>query len=167
MRILETERLILREFTTDDAIFILEILNSPTWLKFIGDRGVRTLDDARNYISDKFINSYKKHGFGLYLMREKKANAPVGMCGIIKRDTLTDPDIGFALLPRFENKGFGLEAAAATMNYAKNVLKLARIVAITDAENVQSINLLKKIGFQFEKMVKLTAEEELMLFATA
>lgn len=166
MNILETERLILREFKTDDAGFILELLNNPTWLQFIGDRGVTTINDAGKYISDKLINSYTTNGFGLYMTILKNGNIPIGMCGLIKRDTLEDVDIGFALSPAFTGKGYAFEAAFATLKYAKNVLKLQRIIAITTADNTNSINVLKKLNLNFENMVRLPNDDaELMLFS--
>ena len=166
MNIIETNRLILRKFILDDAGFVLELLNSPSWLKYIGDRNVKNLEDAKNYISDKLISSYIKNGFGLYEIILKKDNIPVGMCGLIKRDTLENIDLGFALSPVFTGNGYAFEAAFATLNYAKTVLKLERIIAITTTENKNSINLLEKLKFVFEKMVRLSyEEEELMLFS--
>ena len=162
---IETERLILRKFTSEDSAFLLELMNSPTWLQFIGQRNITTTDEARNYILEKFIKSYQTNGFGLNLVVLKNNNTPIGMCGLIKRDSLKDVDIGFALLPRYERKGYGYEAATATMKYAKSNLGLSRIVAITNKNNVQSIHLLQKIGMQFEEMVRLNDTEELMLFA--
>ena len=166
MNIIETKRLILRKFIIDDAGFVLELLNSPSWLKYIGDRNVKNLEDAKNYISDKLISSYIKNGFGLYEIILKKDNIPVGMCGLIKRDTLENIDLGFALSPVFTGNGYAFEAAFATLNYAKTVLKLERIIAITTTENKNSIKLLEKLKFVFEKMVLLSnEEEELMLFS--
>lgn len=166
MNIIETNRLILRKFIIDDAGFVLELLNSPSWLKYIGDRNVKNLEDAKNYISDKLISSYIKNGFGLYEIILKKDNIPVGMCGLIKRDTLENIDLGFALSPVFTGNGYAFEAAFATLNYAKTVLKLERIIAITTTENKNSIKLLEKLKFVFEKMVPLSnEEEELMLFS--
>lgn len=166
MNIIETNRLILRKFILDDAGFVLELLNSPSWLKYIGDRNVKNLEDAKNYISDKLISSYIKNGFGLYEIILKKDNIPVGMCGLIKRDTLENIDLGFALSPVFTGNGYAFEAAFATLNYAKTVLKLERIIAITTTENKNSIKLLEKLKFVFEKMVLLSnEEEELMLFS--
>ncbi len=166
MNLLETNRLILREFNADDANFILELLNTPSWLKFIGDRNVKNINDANKYISDKLLNSYSKNGFGLYLITTKNGNIPVGMCGLIKREVLENVDLGFALCPSFTGNGYAFEAAFATLNYAKTVLKLERIIAITTKENKNSIKLLEKLNFVFEKMVHLSnEEEELMLFS--
>ena len=166
MNIIETNRLILREFIIDDADFVFELLNSPSWLKYIGDRNVKNLDDAKKYISDKLISSYINNGFGLYEIILKKDNIPIGMCGLIKRDTLENIDLGFALSSAFTGNGYAFEAASATLNYAKTVLMLDHIIAITTTENKHSIKLLEKLNFVFEKMVRLSNEEdELMLFS--
>ena len=163
--VIETDRLILRKFILEDASFMLELLNTPTWLQFIGDRGVHTLEDAQNYLLNGSIKSYKKYGFGFYAVVIKESNEPIGMCGLVKRDYLEDIDIGFAFLPQFMGKGYGFEVASATLNYAQNILKLAKIVAIVNPENSVSIGLIKKIGLQYEKMITLYPEnKELMLF---
>lgn len=165
MKILETERLILREYQIEDAPFIFKLLNTPTWLKYIGDRGVYNVEDAEKYITNRLRKSYAESGFGFWMTELKASGTPVGMCGLVKRDTLEYVDIGFAFLPEFERKGFGSESASATLDFAKNQLKLNRIVAITVPENVNSIKLLEKIGLSFEKMIQDGEdEEELMLF---
>lgn len=158
MNILETDRLILCKLTLDDAPFILELLNDPAFLRFIGDRGVRTLDDARNYIANGPMDSYEKHGFGLYLTKLKDSDTPIGICGLLKRDFLEDADIGFAFLPEFTGKGYGFESAAAVMEYGKTVLGLKRIVAITAPDNVASIKLLEKLGLRFEKTARFSKD---------
>src|SRR5678815_4161900 len=122
MSVIETDRLILRRFTAEDAPFILELLNEPSWLRFIGDKGVRTLGDARDYIRKGPVAMYARYGFGLEVAALKESGLPIGMCGLIKRDTLEDIDIGFAFLPRFWGKGYAHEAAAATMEYGKGTL---------------------------------------------
>jgi RimJ/RimL family protein N-acetyltransferase len=166
LTVLETERLLLRQLTTEDAEFILELLNEPSFIRNIGDRGVRTTTDARSYILNGPATSYIKNGFGLYLVKLKETNESIGMCGLIKRDTLEDVDIGYAFLPRFWSKGYAVEAAQAVKEYAKNVIGLNRIVAITDPENEGSIRVLEKIGLKFEKMVKLSEDDiDLKLFA--
>ena len=167
MVILETDRLILRQFTTDDAEFILELVNEPSFIQNIGDRGVRTLEDARSYILRVAVASYEKNGFGLYLVRLTESGQAIGMCGLIKRDGLEDVDIGYAFLPKFWSKGYALEAALAVRDYARGVIGLKRLVAITDPENQGSIRLLEKIGLKYEKMVRLSDDDiELKLFAT-
>lgn len=165
MKILETDRLILRRLSVDDSEFILELLNDPSWLRFIGDKGVRTLDDARDYILKGPIEMYERFGFGLYLTELKSEGVPVGLCGLLKRDSLEDVDVGFAFLPQFRAKGFGYEAASAVLAYGKNVLGLGRIVAITSPDNDVSARLLEKLGLRFEKMVKLSGDDhEVRLF---
>jgi RimJ/RimL family protein N-acetyltransferase len=165
LNILETERLILRQFTTDDIEFILEQVNEPSWIQNIGDRGVRTLDDARAYILNGPAASYVKNGFGLWLVALKETGESIGMCGLIKRDTLEDVDIGYAFLPKFWGKGYAVESARAVKDYAKEVIGLKRLVAIVDAANESSIRVLEKIGLKFERMVRLSADDiELKLF---
>lgn len=165
MTVLETERLSLRRLTTDNAAFILELVNEPAWLEFIGDKNVHSLDDARNYILNGPIGMYERLGHGLYLVELKQGTA-VGICGLIKRDGLDDVDIGFALLSRFNGKGYAIEAARAVMSYGRNVLKLGRIVAITKPANEKSIKLLAKLGLQFEKNVRLSIKTpEVALFS--
>jgi RimJ/RimL family protein N-acetyltransferase len=166
MKILETNRLILRQLSTEDVAFILELVNEPSFIQNIGDRGVRTLEDARAYILRVAISSYEKNGFGLYLVELKDSGQSIGMCGLIKRDGLEDVDIGYAFLPRFWLKGYAVEAAAAVKDYARDTLGLKRLVAITDPANQGSIRVLEKIGLKYEKMVRLSADDiELKLFA--
>ena len=162
--IIETDRLILREITTNDAPFVLALLNTNGWLRYIGDRNVRTIADAEKYIAERFIKSYFEHGFGLYLVELKSNNASIGMCGLIKRESLEDVDIGFAFLPEFTGVGYAYEAAFATLKFASGVLKLKRILAITTPDNTSSIKLVEKIGLQFEKKILFEEKEELFLF---
>ncbi|MFP5114135.1 GNAT family N-acetyltransferase [Bacillaceae bacterium C204] len=166
MKVMKTDRLLLRWLTPDDAVFILELLNDPSWVRFIGDRGIRSIEDARNYIVTGPMEMYSRLGFGLFLTELKdEARTPIGICGLIKRDGLEDVDLGFAFLSRFQAKGYGFEAAAATLGYGSEQLGLKRVVAITSMENVGSARLLKKIGMQFEGMIKLPHDtEELKLF---
>ena len=166
MKILETDRLILRQLSTEDAAFILELVNEPSFIQNIGDRGVRTLEDARAYVLRVAISSYEKNGFGLYLVELKDSGQSIGMCGLINRAELENVDIGYAFLPRFWLKGYAVEAAAAVKAYARDVLGLRRLVAITDPANQGSIRVLEKIGLKYEKMVRLSADDiELKLFA--
>lgn len=163
--ILETDRLILREFNTADAAFILILLNNPTWLQFIGDRNIRTLEDAGEYLLNGPMKSYSENGYGLSKIELKENNIPIGMCGLIKREALENIDIGFALLPEYEGKGYASEIASATLDHAKNKPGLEKIVAITSEDNTRSIALLNKLGMHFEKMVQMPDEEDrLMLF---
>lgn len=166
MNILETERLVLRQFSAEDAAFILELVNEPSFIQNIGDRRVRTLEDAQAYILNGPIASYAKNGFGLYLVALKETNEAIGMCGLIKRQTLEDVDIGYAFLPKFWSKGYAVESAQAVKAYAKDVIGLKRIVAITDPANAGSIRVLEKLGLRFEKMVRLSKDDiDLKLFA--
>ena len=166
MNVLETDRLLLRQLTIDDAEFILELLNEPSFLHFIGDKGVRTLEDAREYILQGPIASYERHGFGLYLTALKEGAMPIGMCGLLKRESLADVDIGFAFLPRFWSKGYALESALAVKAYGLDILGLKRIVAITNPDNEASIRLLEKLGLKYERLVRMSeAGPEINLYA--
>lgn len=163
--LLETERMSLREVTKEDAPFIHDLVNAPDWLKNIGDRGVRTLDDARKYAIERLLLGCRREGFGFYLMERKTDRAPLGMCGLVKRDFLDDIDIGYALLPQFYGQGYAKEAAEAMMDFAAQKLKLPRLAAITTTTNLPSIRLLEKIGLQHVKNFFAPGdEEELMLF---
>ena len=165
MTVLETERLTLRQMTNDDAPFILGLLNEPSFIQNIGDRKVRTIEDAQSYIMNGPVKSYEKHGFGLYLLILKETNESIGMCGLIKRNALEDVDIGYALLPKFWSKGYAVEAAREAKVHAKNVVGLKRLVAIVDPANEGSIRVLEKIGLRYEKMIRLSADDiELKLF---
>jgi RimJ/RimL family protein N-acetyltransferase len=155
VKILETERLLLRRLTAGDAAFILELLNEPAFLQNIGDRGARTLADARRYIAKGPVASYRKFGFGLYLVELKDSGAPIGICGLLKRESLDDVDIGFAFLRRYWSQGYARESAAAVMDYGWTTLRFPRIVAITKPNNQASITLLEKLGLRFEKIIAL------------
>jgi RimJ/RimL family protein N-acetyltransferase len=167
MKVLETDRLILRHLTVEDSEFILELLNDPSWLRFIGDRGVKTLDDARDYILKSLVPMYERLGFGMYLTELKSDGVSVGICGLIKRDSLADVDVGFAFLPKFRGKGYAYESASAVMEYGKKSFALNRIAAITSPDNNDSARLLEKLGFKFERMVKLSDDSaEVSLFTS-
>ncbi len=164
MSVLETTRLILRRLSPDDAPFILELLNQPSFLRFIGDKNVRSREDAVRYLETGPLASYERFGFGLYRVELKDTGTPIGMCGLLKRDTLPDADIGFAFLPEYWSAGYAFEAADAVMNYGRG-LGLKRIVAITSLDNDASIKLLRKIGMQFEGIIKLADDQpEVKLF---
>ena len=166
MKVLETERLVLRWFAASDAGFILELLNEPGWKRFIGDRHIDTLDAAGAYLSSGPLASYTENGFGLYAVQQKANNELVGMCGLIKRQGLDDVDIGFALLARYEGQGFAVEAAAATLAFARATLALTRIVAITTVDNDRSARVLEHIGMQYERDVVMPGEDQpLRLFS--
>jgi RimJ/RimL family protein N-acetyltransferase len=163
---LETERLRLRKFTLDDTKFIIELLNSPGWLQFIGDRNVKTEEQAIAYLENGPLKSYRQHGFGLSLVERKDDGKAIGMCGIIKRDNLENPDIGFAFLSDFNGRGYAFEMACATLSYAKVQLNIPRVSAITLAENSKSIRLLDKLGLQFVRTFCFPgSEEQLLLYS--
>jgi RimJ/RimL family protein N-acetyltransferase len=165
--ILETDRLLLRQLTLNDAPFIIDLVNSPGWLANIGDRHIQTEEQARAYLQQGPLASYKSNGFGLYLIELKNDRGPIGMCGILKRDSLDYPDIGFALMPAFTGKGYAAEIAMATMAFAKNALKLPVVAAIVLPANKASIKLLGKLGMTYRKTVMSPdTNEELMLFTT-
>ena len=157
--LLQTQNLIIRKLTVEDAPFIFELVNMPSWLQYIGDRGVKTLRDAEQYIINGPMTSYEKFGFGLYLVALKDTQESVGMCGLLKRDTLDNPDVGFAFLEKFTGRGYAFEAAVEVLAYGKRVLGLTRILAITTKDNTSSIKLLNRLGFEFEKHIMVNAEE--------
>ena len=164
---LETQRLRLRELTVDDAGFIVAQLNDPDFIRNVADRGVRTAAEARSYLLDGPVASYGRHGFGLHLVELKTTRTPIGVCGLIKRDVLDDVDIGFAFLAPYRQQGFALEAARATMAFART-LGLARVVAIVAPHNADSIKLLGRLGFAYERSIRLAEDaEELWLFGSA
>lgn len=157
---LETERLRIRRFGLDDAPFVLELINDPDWHRFIGDRGVRTLEGARGYIEKSLLALYAKLGFGLDLVELKETGEPVGMCGLIKRDTLEHVDIGFAFLPAARGQGYAYESAVAVRDYAVGELGLERLVAITSPDNDASGKLLQKLGFEYKETIPYGTEGE-------
>lgn len=139
--------------SANDAEFIVELLNTPKFFQYIGDRGVRTVEEAAGFIENRYRRSYRDHGFGLFTVEMKKDGTPIGMCGFVKRGSLPDPDLGFAFLPQFENHGYGLESAAAVMKYGRDVLGFTRVLAITTPDNHRSGSLLEKLGFKFERLL--------------
>jgi RimJ/RimL family protein N-acetyltransferase len=159
LKVLETERLILRWITTADVAFIHMLMNEPSYLRFIGDKGIETIADAHEYILNGPVDSYENFGYGLYLTELKEDGAPIGICGLVNRESIEDVDIGFAFLPEYWAKGYAHESAEAVIAYGKNVVGLKRIVAVTTADNQSSIRLIEKIGLRFEKMVSLSADE--------
>jgi ribosomal-protein-alanine N-acetyltransferase len=150
-----TDRLRLRHVTTNDTAFLVELLNDPSFLTNIGDRGVRSGADAIGYVESGPGASYRKNGFGLYLVETKDGATPLGLCGLVRRDTLPDVDIGFAFLPQFHGQGYAYEAARATVDEARDRVKLRRLVAIVKPGNLPSSRLLVKLGLKFERMIRL------------
>ncbi len=158
MIIFETERLRIRHLAEEDAEFILELLNEPSFIQNIGDRNVRTAEDARGYIRN-IIKSYEKNGFGLSCVILKETGESTGMCGLIKRDALEDVDVGYAFLPRFWSKGYAIESVREMLKYGKDKFGLNRIVAIVDPKNQGSIRVLEKAGLEYEKMIRITDDD--------
>jgi len=168
MIVLETKRLRLAHLDPEtDTEFILRLVSEPSFLHYIGDKGVRTLADARRYITDGPQKSYETNGYGLYKVELKTDSTPIGMCGLVKRDTLPDADIGFAFLERYWGEGYAYESADAVMRYAREKLGIKRVLAITTPDNVASGKLLNKIGLRFDRLKKLSADAaEVKLFTT-
>ena len=164
---LQTERLFLRHLSAGDAPFILRLLNEPSWLQNIGDKGVRTIADAQQYIETGPVEMYGRLGFGLYHVRLTVNDDPIGICGLLKRETLEDVDLGFAFLPEYWGNGYAREASAAVMYYGRKKFGLARIVAVVSRDNEASRRVLTKLGFIFERSVHIDASgEELLLYAS-
>ena len=163
--VLETPRLILRPFSLDDAAFIFELVNDPDWLRHIGDRNVRNLDDARGYI-ERGMQAFERQGYGMCVVEVKSTGSPAGISGLIKRDGLEDVDLGFAYLPRYRGQGYASESAAAVLEHGMRVLGMKRVVAIVSEANDPSIRLLEKLGMRFERMIRLPGDdEEIRLYA--
>ena len=163
---IETQRLFLEKINLKDAKFIFELFNLPACIQFIGDRGISSLDKAKIYIQDSMLKSYEQNGFGLYKMVLKNTQKAIGICGLVKRPSLEHADIGFAILSAYEGKGYAFEAAKATLDYAESELKIKTILAITNKENVRSINLLERIGLEFQKEILYgEKKEEVLIFS--
>jgi len=157
--VLETERLALREVEEADAPFVLELLNSPGFLENIGDRGVRTHAQASDYIRERMINGYRDLGYGMWLALQRVDSAPVGLAGLVKREGLEDPDLGYAFAERAWGRGYAQEAAAAVLAHSRERLGIARLAAITSPENFASMAVLRKVGFTFQGMIELPGIE--------
>ena len=158
--LIETARLTLDELTVGrDEAFVLELLNEPGFLQNIGDRGVRDLDGARGYI-DGVTASYAKNGFGLWRVAEAGSGTAVGICGLIRREGLDDPDVGYAFLARSWGQGYAAEAARASLDYGRRVLGIGRIVAITAPDNAASIKVLEKIGLTAAGIIRVPGRDD-------
>ncbi|MYM30397.1 GNAT family N-acetyltransferase [Duganella sp. CY15W] len=149
MKILETQRLLLRTITPEDAEFYFILVNDPTWLQYIGDKGIRSIEGARTAILEGPCVMQERLGHSLYIMERKSDGKPLGMCGLIKRDSLPDVDIGYAIRPEHFGQGYTYEAAAAVVAYARDTLRMKRLMGITNPDNTVSINLLAKLGLTF------------------
>ena len=158
--VFESERLTLVKFTKDDAPFFYDLANDPDWIKYIGNRNIKTIIDAEEYLNKNIIPSYEKFGFGFYTVRLKEENTPIGMCGLIKRDWMDYVEIGYAFLPQYRGKGYAIESSIATKKYAKEKLKIDLLAAITDVENERSGNLLNRLGFKFSKLISYPGEDK-------
>jgi RimJ/RimL family protein N-acetyltransferase len=166
--IIDTPRLVLRCLDLDDAPFYLRLLNEPSFIQHIADKGVRTLDDAREHLRNGPMASYARHGHGLWRVERKDSGTPIGICGLIRRDVLDDVDVGYALLPEFCGQGYAAEATAACIAHGRDVLGLRRIVAVVNGENARSLRLLEKLGFRYERMVRLSPDaREIQLLGCA
>ena len=158
--ITETTRLRIRELTADDAEFILGLVNEPSFVEHIGDKGVRNLEDAKEFILEGPWASHREQGFGQFMVELKDGGVPIGVCGILYRDKLEVSDVGGAFLPDHQRCGYGFEAVQAVMEYGRSSLGLEKIVGLTSEKNVASIKLLAKLGMSFEKMVKMSDDDE-------
>ncbi|HET6329695.1 MAG TPA: GNAT family N-acetyltransferase [Holophagaceae bacterium] len=156
---LETSRLHLQPLTLDDAPFILRLLNEPSFLQHIGDKGVRDLEGAKGYLTNGPMASYARHGHGLMAVVLKAAGGPIGMCGLLKRDNLEHPDLGYAFLPEFWSKGYAMEAAAAVLDHGSKSLGFRTLLAIVSQDNAASIRLLGKLGFAFTRLEAMYPNE--------
>ncbi len=160
MTVCETQRLILREALAEDAPFVFALLNDPDFRRFIGDRGVDSSDAATAYIADRYQAGYAEHGYGMWIVVEKASGDAIGMSGLVRRDGLDAPDIGYALLPAARGKGYALESARAVLDVSRNRFGLTRLLAITDPENGRSHDLLLRLGFRQDGMVTLGENAE-------
>ena len=163
--VLETERLRLRKLAKDDAAFILELVNDPDWLRHIGDRGVRSLKDASEFIAEGPLASYSSYGYGLWLVELKESSIPIGLCGVLKRKHLEHPDLGYALLPQFRGQGFAIESCRGVLSYARLKLAMSQVLAIVSPANARSIGLLEKLSFVRAGTATMPGQsEEVLLF---
>jgi ribosomal-protein-alanine N-acetyltransferase len=164
--VLVTERLKLRRLTAADADFMLGLMNEPAYIRFIADRGLRTVEAARAYLADGPLISYARHSFGLWLVAHKDSGQPIGVCGLLRRAGLEDVDLGYALRSEYWGRGYAAEAAAATLDYGRDELGLRRIVAIVSVDNERSTRLLERLGMRYERLIRLPDDDEdLKLFA--
>jgi [ribosomal protein S5]-alanine N-acetyltransferase len=165
MTLIDTNRLVIRDITEQDFHFIFRLLNEPSWIKYIGDKGIKTETDAKNYIQTGPLQMYKDFGFGLFLVTLKENAIPIGLCGLIKRPSLENIDLGYAFLPEYTGKGYAFEATKAVIKYGKEQLSIDKLVAITTIDNLNSEKVLLKLGFSFDSLIiENNASEELKLF---
>ncbi len=158
MIVLQTQRLVLRWFSDDDAPFILELMTDPAWIENIGDAGPRTLEEAQAWIESRLVAHYRQHGHGLWAMERRSDRALVGMCGLLRRPTLPSIDVGYALVPRARGHGYAREAAAACLAYGRDALGHQRIFAITSPGNLASVRVLEALGMKHQETKPLQGE---------
>lgn len=164
--IARTKRLIIREASLDDAEFVLELINEPGWRRYISEHSIDSLDKARDYISERLLSAYKQHGYGLWLMQRASDGAMLGMCGLVRRESLPGPDLGFAQLEQHSGQGYAFEASQAAINYAVQHALTRRLLAITLPENRRSIRLLEQLGFSYDTdFIADDTEERLLMYA--
>ncbi len=167
MQVLETDRLLLRYFSANDVEFVIRLLNEPSFIEHIGDKGVRTVEEANEYLLDGPLDSYERFGYGLNLVELKETGAAIGMCGLVRRDSLDDADIGYAFLEGYWGNGYAKESVEAVLTHARETLGLGRIVAIVTPGNSSSINLLEKVGLTFERTIRMSDDDvELKFFVS-
>jgi ribosomal-protein-alanine N-acetyltransferase len=160
MKVLDTERLSLRHLELDDAPFILQLLNDPGWIRYIGDRGVRTVEAAAAYLEARMLAQYARHGYGLWMVEPRGRAEPMGICGLVKRDDLPEPDLGFAFMPAYRGRGYAHESALAVRNHATHSLGIRRLLAITSPVNAASARLLEKLGFVSQGQMPWAGDEK-------
>ena len=157
---LETARLALRNLTLDDAELMLAVWNDPAFVRYVGDRGIRTTDDARVAMKSGALQLYEKHSFGPYRVALKDLDRPIGICGLFQRDEFEIPDLGYATLPEFCGNGYAFEAATAVIDYVRSELAIAELLAIISPQNDASVGLIRKLGFEFERMHTMQGDDE-------
>ena len=157
---IETSRLTLRWLDVTDADFIYQLVNDPQWLRFIGDKQVADLDGARRYIEDGPRAMYRQFGFGLNRVASKDSDTPIGICGLLQRDSLLQPDLGFAFLPEYRGQGYAREAADAILQHAYLILRQTQVAAIVNPDNLSSIKLLDKLGFRLDKQIQIEPNQD-------
>jgi [ribosomal protein S5]-alanine N-acetyltransferase len=168
MTVIVTKRTHLRELTTDDAEFILDLLNQPTFLRFIGDRQVRTRAEAAAFIETRYRKSYADHGYGLWAVVQTTSDTPIGICGFVRREGLEHADIGVAFLPQFAGHGYAAEVTAGTLAHGRTALGMTTVLAIVQSDNTRSIRLLTALGFVFSRSVTLpSAPDDTLELLTA
>ena len=158
--LMETERLRLRPVTVDDTALMLAVWNDPAFIENVSDRGIRTVEQARDAIKTGAQKLFEDYGYGPYCMSLKPNGTMIGICGIFKRENIEDPDIGFGVLPDYCGKGYAGEAAAAVVDYARNTLRIGVLTAIVSPKNAPSIGLIKKLGLTFERMITMPGDND-------